>query len=436
MRKPTARLVAVATVLVLGGGVVAITATRQGAVPKEGDAPGAAAAPQAQVVSVTEPVPAHAHRTVEVPASLVPHETADLYAKTSGYVAAVHVDIGSVVTAGQALIEISVPEMAQELDKARAQHVARLAGVVALMARETEAALRLRSAKAQVGRADSEARLQRLTCGRKQELYDARAIPDQALDDARHTLAVAEAELSIAEADVARAEGEIAAAKASVNVGEAEVAVAAAEIGRLEALITYAVITAPCDGVITRRLVDPGAFVRSAASGSAAAPLLTIAATGRLRLVMEVPEPLVPLVSIGTEVMVTLPAIGGDPERASIARVAYALNPSTRTMRAEVDMDDRNGRIHPGMYAKALISCATPTGALVVPSAAIRARGGATYVLVVREGVAAEAPVTLGHDDGVQAQVISGLRGDELVITQAASAVALGVAVEAVPAGH
>ncbi len=436
MRKSTARLVAVATVLVLGGGVVAFTATRRGAAPVGGDAPGATAPPQTQVVSVAAPVPAETHRTVEVPASLVPHETADLYAKTSGYVAVMHVDIGSVVTAGQTLIEISVPEMAKELEKARAQRVARLAGVVALMARESEAVLRLRSARAQVAGADSQARFQRVSCGRKQELYDARAIPDQALDEARHTRAVAEAELSIAEADVARAEGEVAAAKADVKVGEAEVAVAEAEIGRLESLVKYSLIIAPCDGVITRRLVDPGAFVRSAASGGATAPLLTIAATGKLRLVMEVPEPLVPSVAIGTEVMVTLPALGGDPERASITRVAYALNPSTRTMRAEIDMDDRNGRIQPGMYAKALISVATPTAALVVPSAAIRARGSETYVLVVRDGVTAQAPVTLGYDDGVQAQVISGLRGDELVITAATSAVAPGVAVEAVPAGH
>ncbi len=382
------------------------------------------------VVSVTRPVTRSLSRDLEIPATLIAHEKADLYAKVSGYVAAVKVDIGDAVKAGDPLVELDIPEMAEELRQAEALLTARQAKVRALRAQATAARLGVDSAEAQLNRARSEMQLERSTRARMEELFEAEVIPEQQVDEARSEAAVTEAVLQIAEADVARAEGDIAAADANVAVGLAEVAVAEARIAHLQALMEYAVLRAPYDGVITRRFIDPGAFVRSAANG-ATMPLLAIASRGRIRLAMDVPEPAAPNVRQGTKVQVTIPALGADALSLAVSRTAWSLNPDTRTMRVEVDLDDRDGTLQPGMYARALIRIEAEA-ALTVPSSAIRVREGQTYLLVVRDGLAAETPVTVGYDDGIRAAILDGLAGDELVITSATSAVAPGVSVKPV----
>ncbi len=379
------------------------------------------------VVAVTRPVEQSLSRDLEIPATLVAYHTADLYAKVSGYVAAVSVDIGDTVKAGDPLVELDIPEMAEELREAEAMLAAKQAKVRALKAQATTARLGVDSAAAQLNQALSEMQLEQSTRTRMEELFEAEVIPEQQLDEARSEAAVTEALLQIAEAEVARAEGDIAAAEANVAVGRAEVAVAEARIAHLQALMQYTVLRAPYDGVITRRFIDPGAFVRSAADGTTT-PLLAIASRGRIRLTMDVPEPAVPNVRRGTRIQLTIPALGTNTLSVTVSRTAWSLNPDTRTMRVEADLDDRGGTLQPGMYARARIHIEAES-ALTVPSAAIRVRAGETYLLVVRNGLAVEAPVTVGYDNGIRAAILDGLAGDELVITSATSAVAAGVSV-------
>ena len=382
------------------------------------------------VVAVTRPVQRSLSRDLEIPATLIAYKTTDLYVKVSGYVAAVNVDIGDAVTAGDPLVELDIPEMAEELRQAEALLTARHANVRALKAQAMAARLGVDSAEAQLNRARSEMQLEQSTRARMEELFEAEVIPAQQMDEARSEAAVTLAVLQIAEADVARAEGDIAAADANVAVGLADVAVAEARIAHLKALMEYAVLRAPYDGVITRRFIDPGAFVRSAADGTTM-PLLAIASRGRIRLAMDVPEPAVPNVRPGTKVRLTIPALGTRTLSVVVSRTAWSLNPATRTMRIEVDLDNRDGTLQPGMYAKALIRIEAES-ALTIPSAAIRVRAGETYLLVVQDGRAVEAPVTVGYDDGIRAAILDGLEGDELVITSATSAVAAGVSVKPV----
>ena len=429
----TTIVVAVVPLVIVAGVVVTIAATLGSSSPQ---APALESASGTtglvNAVGIATPAPGAFSRRLDVPASLEPYEAADLYAKISGYVSVVKVDIGSVVSAGDPLIEIAVPEMAESLNMALAMVVAGEARIDAFKAESVAARLGLDSALAQLQRARAEADLHRVTLRRSQELFDAQAIPEQALDEARNRAAIADVSVLISEADVAAAEGEIAGAAANVRVADAEAAVDRAKVARLRTLMEYAVITAPFDGVITGRFVDRGAFVRSAADGTTL-PLLSIAGVGRLRLTMNIPETSVSAIGVGTDVEVIFPAVGGPPLEASISRTAYALDPATRTMRVEVDMDDQGGRLQPGMYAKVAILIDATQGVLTVPSAAIRVYGDDTYVLVVADGVAVKAPVTIGYDDGMRAEIVAGLRGDEHVIVSATSAVAPGVRVEPVP---
>jgi len=427
-------IVVAVMLLVIVAGAVAIIAVASGSSGPQVHAAESASATGGLVnfVGVAAPAPGAFSRRLDVPASLEPYESADLYAKVSGYVSVVKVDIGSVVGVGDPLIEIAVPEMAEALTMAQAMVVAEEARVDAFKAEAVAARLGLDSARARLQRARAEADLHRITLRRTQELFDAQAIPEQALDEARSRAAIADVSVLIDEANVAAVEGEIVGAAANVRVAQAEAAVDRAKVAELRTLMEYAVITAPFDGIITRRFVDTGAFVRSAADGTTT-PLLSIASAGHLRLTMNIPETSVSAVGVGTEIEVTIPAVGCAPIQASISRTAYALDPHTRTMRVEVDMDDLDGLLQPGMYAKVAILINATQGVLTVPSAAIRVRGDNIYVLVVTDGVAVEAPVTIGYDDGIRAQIVEGLRGDEHVIVTATSAVAPGVRVDPVP---
>ncbi len=413
-------------IVVLGLIPVIAVALFARAAPETGTGP-AAQSPVA-VVQVVQPEARADERSLRIPASIEGYFAADLYAKVSGYVSDVNVDIGSTVGAGEPLLHIEVPEMVQELRQAEARLAALEAQVEAGEAKAVQAALTIKSAQASARRAAAELALRRVTCQRKEELSRGQAISDQELDEAQNQRAIAEAQVSIADAAIESAKGEELVAQASLVVAKANVAVAKAEIARLKTLMDYATIVAPFDGVVTKRLADPGTFVRSAAAG-AGTPLLRLARTDRLRLVMDVAEPDVPFVEVGTPVDVQVPALGGEPLRAAVARIAGGLDPATRTMRVEVDLENTGGRLLPGMYAHAILRIVADRQAMVIPSVALRSRGTTTYVLVAEGEVAKEVEVGVARDDGVWAVVASGLAGGEQVITSATSTVAPGVPV-------
>jgi RND family efflux transporter MFP subunit len=367
-------------------------------------------------------------RELALPASLEAYESADLYAKTSGYIAEVKVDIGSRVRAGDLLVRINVPEMADELRQAEATLAAKGANLEALKAKAARAALMVETAAAEEVAREAEAELHKITATRKEELFNGRAIPQQEYDEARIKLSIAKAQVNVAKAKRAGAAGDQRAAEADANVAESEVAVAEAAIARLKTLMEYASITAPFDGVITKRQTDPGDFVRSAAQG-ATMPLFVLANIDRLRIVLDVPESDCRFVKDGTPLEVRLAAHDAKPLALTVSRSAHALNPSTRTMRAEADLPNADYALAPGMFAHVSIKLETKQAALLVPSKAVRVHGRDVFVLVADGGVARSVPVQVGYDDGEWTEIVSGLSGAEYVITAARGVLAAGMPV-------
>ncbi len=369
-------------------------------------------------VEVTRPTRRPLTRTLHMPATLRADEQVDMLAKTNGYVADVVVDIGSRVEKGDVLATIDVPEMRDELRQAEAIQAAREAKV-------TQAEALRETAKAEVQRFAAEYALQKITHDRKVQLRKQNVIPEQELDESKNEIAVAEAFQKIAAAKVNSGEADVA-------VAEAEVMMAVATVERIKTLMEYATIRAPFDGVITERFIDPGDFVRSATEG-AAKTLLWIAKTDRIRLSLEIPEMDSSFVKVGTPVDVVVKALGEHPFPGTITRTAVGLRASTRTMRAEVDLDNAAGLLAPGMYAQVTIKLEIKESALMIPSKAIRVRGRETYVLVARGQIAKKVPVGLGYDDGIWAEILSGLGDDEWIIIAATGAVIPGTALKPVP---
>ncbi len=382
-------------------------------------------------VEVTKPVHRPMKREVQIPATLMADEVVDLYAKASGYVSIVNVDIGSRVKKGDILVELSIPEMADELRQAQAIHKAKQSRVSALKAKVAQAQQHVNMAKARQRRYEAQGELEAINLKRKEELFAGKAIPQQAIDEARSANAIAVAQVQIARADVSGAESELQAVRADVSVAESEALVAHANVAKVNTLMLYAGIRAPFDGVITVRSVDQGTFVRSAQEGTTVA-LLQIAKTDRIRVVVEISEMDVPFVRIGTSVSVDVKALGLDPIQATVTRSAASIKPNTRTMRAEIDLDNHDGIFTPGMYATATIVLESKSQAMMIPSKAIRMDNKQIVVMIAAGGQARSVPIAIGYDDGVWAEVLSGLQGEEAVITATSGSIADGAAVLAV----
>jgi len=408
--------------------------TRQAVAQSSETESGPATDEKAVRVEVAKPRQRSLEQSLEIPASLEPGEMAKLYAKASGYVSKLNVDIGSRVEKHEPLLEIDIPEMQDELRQAEAVLAATKAKLRALQAKAEQTQSQIVTAQAQVQRHEAELSLGRITAERKEQLFNEKAIPAQDLDEAKSRLAVMEAEVQIANANVQSAEAQNAAVTADIAVAESQVAVEEARLARLRTLMSYATVRAPFDGVITERLVDPGAFVRSAEEG-ATTPVLTVAHVGYIRLVMHVPESDAPHINVGTRIEARCTQIGSEPIKATVTRTAKALSEDTRTMRVEADIDNADGRLIPGLYARTKVLLQTKSQAIMIPSKAVRVRGRKVSVLIAEDSVARAKPIILGYDDGIWAEVKSGLDGNEQIIVSAAASIAPGAPVAPRQAG-
>ena len=353
----------------------------------------AAPVEQLPLVTVIQPVTKPAVLSITLPASVEALDQTTLYAKVSGYVQWIGVDKGDRVKKGAVLAQLEVPEV----DK---QYQSALAAV--------------QQAEAEEERAQAEAILKQVTYKR---LVDVRRSKPDVLPQQ--------------EVDVARAAYEV--AQGDAKLAKAKVSLARAEVGRLEAMRQFAKITAPYDGVVTARFVDPGALIQQG-SGSAGSPVVTIASMDTVRVYVYVPEADVSYIDRGKPAMVLLDALPGKGFSGKIARFASALDPQTRTMKTEIDLANPGHRILPGMYGTAELKLGAEPLALFVPDPSIRRDSeGRPFVFVVEQGRLRKMPVQTGLDDGSMIQV-RGLQGSETVVLSGTTNLEEGMAVRTVKA--
>jgi len=382
-------------------------------------------------VEVGSPETRLLQKVLETPASLLAYEEADLFAKTSGYISRVHVDIGDIVQKGDLLIRIEVPEMKDGLRETQARLNALRAHLDALQSQAEQAQKVIKVYEYRTENERVQLNLQKTTLNRKTELFKKDAISNQELDEIESTHNSALAQVAISEAEIERERGELQVIQADIQAEEARIPVLQARIDRLRTLMEYARIRAPFDGVITWRGVHPGDFVRSAVEGTTS-PLLKIARTDRLRVVMEVPESDSHHIREGLPVAIHFPIGGQKPLKAKIARFARALDDSTRTMRAEADLRNPPENVRPGMYVKTEIELSENKTALMIPSKAVREKKGNYFAWIVEDGKVKEVPLRLGFDDGIQVEIKKGLNASDALILSAPNDLEPGTEVEPV----
>ncbi len=385
----------------------------------------------AQGVEVVKPQRLAMSRTLDVPATIEAYEQADLYAKASGYVAEVRVDIGDRVKSGQVLAVLAVPEMANELAEAKGQEAAKKASLEAASSSVVQAQKMLDLAHSQLTRAKADLTLKEVTARRREELFAGKAITEQEIDEHRNQLEIARADFGIAQAKIAAAEADVKNADASRAVAAAQIGVAHAQVEKIETLMKYAQIVAPFDGVVTRRLIDRGALVQSA-SATRTTPMFTVHRIDQVRIFIEVPESDVAHIQAGVAVKVRPYGLTGRTFEGKVARTAMSLNPNTRTMRTEIDVPNADGRLLHGMYAQVVLEVARRENTLTIPAAALLAEGKEQYVYTVHDEHAVRTPIKIGLDDGIHVEVTDGLSDGDLVVVTGKGLVTPGSHVRAV----
>jgi RND family efflux transporter MFP subunit len=346
---------------------------------------------EAPTVAVARVEPGTIAQTLTIAAEFRPFQEIEVHAKVAGFVKTINVDVGDRVHAGQLLAELEIPELQDDL-------------------RESTAAVKRATAEvnravADLQRAESAHDVAHLATARLVGVSKVRPnlVAQQDLDDATGKDRVAEAQVATAKAALASAQEQLEVAQAGQN--------------KTQTLFDYARITAPFDGVVTRRYADQGAMIQAGTSSQTQAmPIVTLSQNSRLRLVIPVPESAVSRIHVGTPVTVNVQSLH-QTVPGKVARIADRLDTDTRTMRVEVDVPNANLEFVPGMYADASLVLDQATSVLVAPVEAIDRTDTTSSVLVVRPDHSVRMQdVTLGLESANRIEVKSGLRAGDLLV--------------------
>lgn len=218
----------------------------------------------------------------------------------------------------------------------------------------------------------------------------------------------------------------------AVDKAEASFEISRAEVQQTEAILNYAKITAPFDGIVTARYLDPGAFVPAAASGSVPqnAALFTLMNFLTVRAQAAVPEVDAAHVNKGQPVKFIVEGLPGKTFRGHVSRFSYALDDTTRNMLVQADIPNPEIQLRPGMYAKISLGIQEHTGVLLVPKPAITMEKANAFVFKLIDGKAKKTLVKTGFDDGENVEILDGAQEGEALILPGKTALTDGQTVE------
>lgn len=312
-------------------------------------------------------------RTLTLSAEFRPYQEVSVHAKVAGYVRSIRVDVGDHLRRGETIATLEIPELGDDLRKATAG---------------TQAA-REEMRRAQAHHDEVHVAAQRLSQVATQR---PNLVAQQDLDGARDQDEAADAAL----------------AAARLNVEES-----LANESRMHTMFGYGVISAPFDGVVTRRYADTGALIQAGTSSNTQAmPVVSLAEDRLLRLVFPVPESALPFVRQGTPVQIEVQAVGTTTS-GKVARLSGQVDRETRTMQTEVDVPNPDLKLTPGMYASVTIALEQRTNALSVP---VRALSGGTAMAIGADGSLEQRQVRLGLETPERVEILEGLKESELVV--------------------
>jgi RND family efflux transporter MFP subunit len=324
-------------------------------------------------VNVVYPAPSTLSSEIALPGNTQAYTDTPIYSRTNGYLKSWYFDIGAHVRKGQLMAQIETPEVDQQLQVAQAD---------------------LKSAQANLDLANT-------TSARYQNLLKTNSVSKQ-------------------ETDVAMSD---AAAK------QAAVDASMANVRRLEQLQSFEKVYAPFDGIVTARNTDIGRLI-SAGQNTTPQELFHLAAIGKIRVYVSVPEAYSAAIKDGAKASLTLDEYPGKSFEGTIARNSNAIDQATRTLNVEVDVDNPKGELLPGAYVFVHFKVPEHAASLMIPSNTLLFRAEGLRVGVVRDGRVQLLPVKIGRDAGATVEIASGLTVNDAVILDPSDSLASGQEVQ------
>jgi RND family efflux transporter MFP subunit len=331
-------------------------------------------------VSVVTPKPTAPSQELVLPGNMQPFITAPIYSRTNGYLQHWYADIGARVKQGQLLAIIATPEVDQQL----------------------------RQARSNLATAQANLQLAETTKNRYQDLLKGNAVSQQEVDNAVGTY----------------------------NADRAIVAANQANVKQLETLQSFEKIYAPFDGIVTARNTDVGDLINSGSTGGVKTDLFHISQTGNLRVYVSVPEQYAAYVTPNVTAELTMAEFPGKRFHGKLVRTADAINYATRTLLAEVDVGNPTGQLLSGSFVEVHLKLPGKTSTFVLPVETLLFRSEGLRVAVVKDSQVVLTPIVPGHDFGAQIEIVSGLKGDEQVITNPPDSIASGQRVQVAQAAQ
>jgi multidrug efflux pump subunit AcrA (membrane-fusion protein) len=365
----------------------------------------------ALTVKIDRPTPATASSVV-LPATVRPWATTTLHARVSGYLTAWHKDLGAQVKAGEVLAEIETPELDQEVAESQALADEALAAAVQAKAERLEGQAELRVAEAQLARVLAETELVKSQLKRRERLLASQTITQEEYDTFARQFEARVADGSAAKADVARRRTNLDTRAAIVAARQATAASRQANVERLKELQRFKHIVAPFDGVVTQRTAEVGLLVNAGQE-----PLFVVEDMRRVRVQVNVPQTHAAHTAAGVAATVRLPESGLPALQASVTRVADSVDATSRTMLAEVELDNGSRAFQPGAYAQVTLAMPPDAQSWTIATSALQMRVDGPHVAVLDESNAVQLkPVTLGRDLGSRVVVVAGIAGGERLV--------------------
>ncbi len=332
-------------------------------------------------------------RKVELVSILRPYEQVEIFARVDGYLQSVSVDRGSTVRKGALLAVIDIPILRRSLLTHKAQSAAQ---------------------DALVAQALAESQHRNMLYQRLHELWKSSpgATSRFRVDDAQ---------------------GQALVAKARVQTAKANALIAKAKIAQIQTQLAFAQLRAPFDGVITERNVHPGALIHA---NQTKTPLFRMVSTKRLRGVLDIPAPDAPFVRPNLPLQLFLDALPNTPPlQAKILRNAGSLDPISRTLRVEFDVENTQQTLYPEMYGRVRLDLEPRNGALVIPQDWMLIQKQQRSVFLLRQGVLQQVKLQTGIETiragQTLVEILSGLQGNEDIVTHPNSSMADGLSAAA-----
>ena len=330
-------------------------------------------------VSVVRPKRGAPAQEIILPGNIQPFISSPIYSRTDGYLRKWYFDIGARVKAGQLLAVIETPEVDQQLAQARAT----------------------------LATAQANLELAEITRNRYQGLLTKHAVAQQDVDNA----------------------------VGSYNANKAIVDADRANVQRYEALVSFEKVYAPFDGVITARNTDIGDLINAGSSTVARTDLFHIAQTGMLRVYVNVPEEYSQGIKVGqTSAEIVLSEFPDRKFTGKLVRTSEAINATTRTLLAEIDVQNPTDTLFSGSYAEVHLKVPSQNSTFLLPVNSLLFRSDALQVGVVKNGKVTITDVTPGHDLGAEIEIVAGLKADDLVVVNPPDSLITGQEVQIVNA--